>query len=406
MAGTSVLSAKSASFDMTMVLGVVGGGQLARMMALDAARLGIDVLVLAGDSDEGVRGQLRFVAGAHDDPEALRRLADQVDVVTFDHELVPLDTIRTLEADGVVVHPSSRALAFADKLRQRGTFAAAGLPLPPFAAVRTVADVEVFAADHGWPLVLKAAWGGFDGRGVALVEDAAGAASMVAAAAGRGLLAEAHLDLVRELAVLVVTSASGERVVYDPVESVQVDGMCREVHAAAGRLPAGEVTAAREVAVRVADLVGAVGVLAVELFVVADAAGTTRLLVNEIAPRPHNSGHHTIDGCDTSQFENHARAVLGLPLGPVTPRDVASVMVNVVGTGTGTGTGPATGTGPGATDPRDRVHLVAPGVRIHLYGKTPRPGRKVGHVTVVGPDHADAVARARAAAAILEGRDG
>lgn len=373
------------------VLGVVGGGQLARMVALDAARLGVDVLVLAGEADQGVRGLFTVVEGEPDDPAALRLLADQVDVVTFDHEVVPLDAIRALEADGVVVRPSADALTFADKLHQRRAFATSGLPLPPFAAVTSVADVEGFAAAHGWPVVLKAAWGGYDGRGVAVVHGEAAAGDMVAAAAGRDLLAEAHLDLVRELAVLVVTSATGERVVYDPVESVQVDGMCREVHAAVGHLAPAEAAAARQVAGRVADDVGAVGVLAVELFVVHDPDGRAALLVNEIAPRPHNSGHHTIDGCDTSQFENHARAVLGLPLGSPAPLAAASVMVNVVGTG--------------GTDPRDRVHLVAPGVRIHLYGKTPRPGRKVGHVTVVGPDHAAAAAAARTAAAVLEATD-
>ncbi len=374
---------------MVAVLGVVGGGQLARMTALDAARLGVDVRVLAGASDEGVRGLLTVVDGAHDDPEALRRLADQVDVITFDHELVPLDIIRSLEADGVVVRPSSTTLAFADKLHQRTRFAEAGLPIPPFARVTSEADLTAFAAKHGWPLVLKAPWGGYDGRGVAVVRDLIEAADMLTAAAGRALLVEPKLALLQELAVLVVTSANGDQVTYAPVESVQVDGMCREVHAAAGHLPVELVLRAIRLGQQVAGIVQSVGVLAIELFVVAGADGTAELLINEIAPRPHNSGHHTIDGCVTSQFENHARAVLGWPLGSTAPRAGASVMVNVVGVD---------------GDPRDRVPLVGPTVKVHLYDKTPRPGRKIGHVTVADNDHEAATAAARQAAAILEGR--
>lgn len=374
---------------MTLVLGVVGGGQLARMIGLDAARLGVEVLVLAGERDEGVRGLLPVLDGAHDDPEALRRLADRVDVVTFDHELVPLEAIRALEADGVVVRPSSTTLAFADKLHQRRTFAAAGLPVPPFAEVEDADGVRAFAAEHGWPVVLKAPHGGYDGRGVAVAADIGGAADMLAASAGRALLVEPMLPLRQELAVVVATGADGSRVTYAPVDSVQVDGMCREVHAADGHLPDDLAAEAVAVAQRIADLVQAVGVMAVELFVVDGPGGRPALLVNEIAPRVHNSGHLTIDGCATSQFENHARAVLGLPLGPATPRARASVMVNVVG---------AEG------DPRDLVPQVPGDVHIHLYGKSPKPGRKIGHVTVVGRDHDDVAARARAAAAILEGR--
>lgn len=369
----------------TTVLGMVGGGQLARMTALDAARLGIDVRVLTGANDQGVRGLFTVVDGAHDDPEALRRLADQVDVVTFDHELVPLDAIQDLEAAGVTVRPSSTTLSFADKLHQRRTFADAGLPLPAFAEVTNTAEVESFAAEHGWPVVLKAPRGGYDGRGVSVAKDVAAAQDMLDAAAGRPLLAEQMLDLGMELAVLVVTSASGQRAVYEVVESVQVEGMCREVHAAEGHLDPELIAEGRRLGERVADLVESIGVLAIELFVV---DGT--LLVNEIAPRPHNSGHHTIDGCTTSQFENHARAVLGWPLGPVAPTAPATVMVNVVGTD---------------GDPRERVPLVTDDVRIHLYGKGARPGRKIGHVTATGADHAEVAERARRAAAILEGAE-
>lgn len=375
---------------MSHVLGIVGGGQLARMIALDAVRLGVQVIVLAGESDEGVRGLFPVLNGAHDNPDALRRLADQVDVVTFDHELVPLAAIRDLEEDGVVVHPSSTALAFADKLHQRTSFARAGLPVPPFAAVDSIEDVEAFSVDHGWPVMLKAPRGGYDGRGVAVAQTVEEAQGMLDAAAGRGLLIEPLLELWQELAVLVVTSADGDRVVYDPVESVQVEGMCREIHSAVGHLPAMLEEEARTLGAWVADVVGAVGVLAVELFVVSGPDGEAKLLVNEIAPRPHNSGHHTIDACVTSQFENHARAVLGLPLGSVTQVAPVSVMVNIVGTDAG-------------GDPRGRLGLAPPQAKIHLYEKTPRPKRKIGHVTVLGQDHDEVAGLARRAAATLEG---
>ncbi|CAN5692328.1 5-(carboxyamino)imidazole ribonucleotide synthase [soil metagenome] len=374
---------------MTAVLGIVGGGQLARMMALDAARLGVDVRVLAGPDDEGVRGMFDVLDGRFDDLSALRKLAEQVDVVTFDHELVPLEAIRTLEDEGCVIRPGSSTLAFTDKLYQRQRFAAAGLPVPPFAEVSTMEEVEAFAATHGWPVVLKAPRGGYDGRGVMIADDAQAAAEMVDGAAGRGLLVEAHQTLMQELAVVVVTSVDGHRTAYEPVQSIQVDGMCREIQSVHGNLHPDLAMTAMRLAQQVADLVGSIGVLAVELFVVGNTDGQPALLVNEVAPRPHNSGHHTIDSCVTSQFENHARAVLGWPLGSVTQRSRASVMVNVVG-----------GTG----DPRARVPSVGPDVNIHLYDKTPRPGRKVGHVTVVGDDHAIATAKARAAGAILEGR--
>ena len=357
------------------------------MIALDAARLGIQVRVLAGEHDQGVRGVFPVLDGAHDDPAALRRLAEQVDVVTFDHELVPLDAIEALEADGHVVRPSSTTLRFSDKLHQRRSFADAGLPVPPFAAVTSAAEIAAFADAHGWPVVLKAPRGGYDGRGVAVADDLDQAQPMLAAAGGRPLLVEAHLALAQELAVLVVRGPDGAQAVYEPVESVQIEGMCREIHAVEGHLRGDLRARARALAARVADVVAPVGVLAVELFLTDGG----ELLVNEIAPRVHNSGHHTIDGCVTSQFENHARAVLGWPLGSVAATAPAAVMVNVVGVATD-------------DDPRDRVAEAAAleGVKIHLYDKSPRPARKIGHVTVVGEGHEGVAARAREAVAILE----
>ncbi|MEE8600801.1 5-(carboxyamino)imidazole ribonucleotide synthase [Euzebya tangerina] len=371
-------------------LGIVGGGQLARMMALDAARLGVDVLVLAGPHDEGVRGLFPVMDGAPEDLAALRGLADVVDVVTLDHELVPLDVIRALEADGVVVRPGSATLSFTDKLHQRRRFAELGIPVPAFAEVKSLDDIEVFAQEHGWPVVLKAPRGGYDGRGVTVAADLDEADGMIAAADGRALLVEEHLELTSELAVISVTSANQDQTTYEPVVSVQIDGMCREIHAD-GSITVDLSTVAVRLATRVAQVVGAVGVLAAELFVV-ERDGQQQVLVNEIAARPHNSGHHTIDGCVTSQFENHVRAVLGMPPGPVAQRDPVSVMVNVVGGAEGSG------------DPRERVGEVPAGVKVHLYDKTPRPGRKVGHVTATGEDRDTVAALARTAAAILEGR--
>ena len=360
------------------------------MMALDAARLGVEVLVLAGPDDEGVRGLFPVIDGSPDDLAALRALGEQVDVITLDHELVPLDAIRALELDGVVVRPGSGTLAFTDKLYQRRTFAELGIPVPAFAEVKSIEDIESFADEHGWPVVLKAPRGGYDGRGVAVAQDRGQAEEMVDAADGRALLVEEHLDLVQELAVISVNSANMDTTTYEPVVSVQVDGMCQEIHAD-GTIPVDLSAVAVRLASRVAQVVEAVGVLAVELFVV-DDGGRPLVLVNEIAARPHNSGHHTIDACVTSQFENHVRAVLGMPPGAVQQRDPVSVMVNVVGGPDGVG------------DPRERVGQVPRDAKVHLYDKTPRPGRKIGHVTVTGEDTDEVVATARLAAATLEGR--
>ncbi|MCU0273065.1 MAG: ATP-grasp domain-containing protein, partial [Acidimicrobiales bacterium] len=262
----------------------------------------------------------------------------------------------------------------------------AGLPTPPFAEVGDVAAVGAFADAHGgWPVVLKAARDGYDGKGVWLV-DRPDAAAVVLTSLPEGVPAvvEPRLPLDRELAVLVARRPSGGSVVYPCVETRQVDGICHEVLLPAA-VPSALAAEAEAVACGVADLAGAVGVLAVELFVV-----DGRVLVNELAPRPHNSGHLTIDACRTSQFENHLRAVLDWPLGSPDPVTPAAAMANLIA-------------GDPALDPRDRVAaaLAAGDVDVHVYDKTPRPGRKLGHVTALAPDRGTARSLALAASAAL-----
>lgn len=384
------------------VVGVVGGGQLARMLAEAATPLGIHVRVLAGAADEGAPEVVPdTVRGDLDDPAVLRSFARGVDVVTFDHENVDHEVLRALESEGVVVRPTVTTLRYSDKAHQRERFAAAGLPVPEFLVVvgGTVEDGDSarrFALDHGGEAVLKASRGGYDGRGVwVLVADDVG--PFVESWAGAPLVVEPRLDLVAELAVLVARRPSGEVASWPVVQTVQVDGMCNEV-----LLPApidAELEArAREVGEAVAAEVRATGVVAIELFVVdhdgsgaGGRGGSPGLLVNEIAPRVHNSGHLTIEASATSQFEQHLRAVLDWPLGP-TDSLSAAAMVNVVGDGT--------------HEPRRRQAAAleaVPGAAIHLYGKSPRPDRKVGHVTVLGSDVAAARRDATVAAEILSG---
>lgn len=381
---------------MSPVVGIVGGGQLARMLAEAATPMGIHVRVLAAPADEGAAEVVPDVQiGAPDDPDALRAFAATVDVVTFDHENVDHATLAELEAEGVAVRPGVETLRFSDKAHQRATFAAAGLPVPPFVVVDPVADratatatAEAFAQQHGDAdsrIVAKASRGGYDGRGVWML-GARELAAFVAEYDGAPLVLEPKLALEREVAVLVARRPSGETATWPVLETVQVDGMCDEVLLPAPIDERHAATAA-EVAATVAEVTGAVGVLAIELFVSDDT-----VLVNEIAPRVHNSGHLTIEGTATSQFEQHLRAVLDWPLGPTGPTSAVAVMANVVG-------------GPDA-DPRDRQAVAlaqVPEAHVHLYGKTARPARKIGHVTVLGDDLARTRDRANLAADLLAG---
>jgi 5-(carboxyamino)imidazole ribonucleotide synthase len=352
---------------------MVGGGQLARMTHQAAIALGQSLRVLAISPDEPASLVTPEISlGHHTDLAALREFAAGCEVVTFDHEHVPTEHLRALVAEGHTVYPGPDALVHAqDKLVMRRELAALGLPVPPFAPVESLADLEAFGAEHGWPVVLKAIRGGYDGRGVWLVDNAAAAESVVAS--GTPLLVEQRVAMRRELAVMAARSPFGQGAVWPVVQTVQQDGICVEVLAPAPDLDPAVAESAQEIALTVAEKLGVVGVFAVELFETADG-----VLVNELAMRPHNSGHWTIEGAVTSQFEQHLRAVLDYPLGSTEPRAPITVMANVLG-----------------GDPLPEMgvderlhHLFArfPQARAHLYGKGERPGRKIGHVTVLGDD--------------------
>jgi len=365
------------------VVGMVGGGQLARMTHQAAIPLGLSLRLLAERADDGAALVVHDVElGSPDDLAALTRFAKGCDVVTFDHEHVPTAVLQSLEADGVVTRPSSAALVFAqDKLAQRRRLSELGLPIPAYAEVHEPADVAAFAADHGWPVVLKAVRGGYDGRGVWMVD------GPLDALPGPEVYVEQRVPLVHELAMQVARRPSGEMRAFPVVETVQDKGICVEVIAPAPRLSPGLAADAERLALRIAEELGVVGLLAVELF---EAPGG--LLVNELAMRPHNSGHWSIEGARTSQFEQHLRAVLDWPLGDTTPVAPVVVMANVLG---------------GETTDLARTLPVAlagePSVSVHLYGKSARPGRKLGHVTAMGTDVASVRASARRAAALLRG---
>lgn len=370
---------------MSPTVGVIGGGQLARMMVPPAVELGIDLRVLAenaGDSAAIAVSQLGDYRNADD----VLRFAEGVDVITFDHEHVPQDVLRQLEEHGVIVRPSPVALQFAqDKLLMRARLSELGLPVPEWAEVSNEADVAAFLADHGGRGVLKTPRGGYDGKGVRVIADAADAAEWLTAGP---LLIEELVDFRRELAQLVARRPSGEVVVWPLVESIQRDAVCAEVIAPAPGAVGKLSDVAADVAMAVAEGLDVTGVLAVELFETID----DRILINELAMRPHNSGHWTIDGATTSQFEQHLRAVLDLPLGATGSREPWSVMINVLG-------------GPTGESIADRYALAfadQPLAKFHFYGKEPRPGRKVGHVTVGGEDLDEVTFRARAAAAFFE----
>ena len=371
---------------------MIGGGQLARMTHQAAIALGQTLRVLAASPDDpAAQVTPDVVLGAHTDIDALRRAAAGADALTFDHEHVPTGLLDELIADGVNVAPPPQALIHAqDKLVMRRRLEELGAPVPRFAEVTTVDDVDEFAAKIGGPIVIKTIRGGYDGRGVILARDAAEARE----AAGRYLadgvpiLVEERVDMRRELSALVARSPFGQGAAWPVVETVQRDGICVEVIAPAPKLNPELEGAGEALALRLADALGVVGVLAVELFETVDGG----LLVNELAMRPHNSGHWSMDGARTSQFEQHLRAVLDYPLGDTRPIAPLTVMANVLGAPVA----PEIGMD-------ERVHHLfgrIPDAKVHLYGKAERPGRKIGHVNVVGaaggsPDDDEYVAYVR-----------
>lgn len=373
----------------TPVVGMIGAGQLARMTHEAASSLGIGFRVLAGEPGESaaqVCGDVRL--GDHRSLEDIRTFAKGCDVITFDHEHVPGDHVRALEREGAAVRPGADALSHAqDKRVMRERLAAEGLPVPLHQAVDDPSDVAAFADRHGWPVVLKAVRGGYDGKGVWVAESEPAARDTLRAVRGISLMVEEHVTFSRELAALVARSPQGQAAAYPIVETVQREGICREVVAPAPALPAERAEEAQRIALDIAQALDVVGLLAVELFETSDS-----FVVNELAMRPHNSGHWTIEGARTSQFEQHLRAVLDLPLGSPRPTAPWVVMANLLG-----GDDPA-------VIPRF-THVMArdPAIKLHLYGKEVRPGRKIGHVTTLGDDLEDLLERARHAADYLRG---
>jgi 5-(carboxyamino)imidazole ribonucleotide synthase len=372
---------------MTLTVGVIGGGQLARMMIPAAVNLGIHLRVLAENA--GSSAELAATAiGDYRNLDEVLRFCEGVDVVTFDHEHVPQSVLRELVSRGIAVRPGPDALLYAqDKLLMRERLGGLGLPVPNWARVATVEELDAFLAENGGRGVVKTPRGGYDGKGVRVVSAAAEAADWFEA--GDALLVEELVEFRRELAQLVARRPSGEVAAWPLVESIQRDGVCSEVVAPAPSSAGKLADVASDIAHRIAEELDVTGVLAVELFETTD----DRLLINELAMRPHNTGHWSIDGSTTGQFEQHLRAVLDLPLGATGTRDAWSVMVNILG-------GPVSG---GLDDRYRQAMSDQPTVKIHNYGKDPRPGRKVGHVTAGGDELEQVVFQARAAAAHFEG---
>nr|WP_308192768.1 5-(carboxyamino)imidazole ribonucleotide synthase [Mycolicibacterium lacusdiani] len=374
------------------VVAMIGGGQLARMTHQAAIALGQTLRVLAAaPGDPAAQVSPDVVIGAHTDLDALRRVAAGASALTFDHEHVPTELLDTLVAEGVTVAPPPQALVHAqDKLVMRRKLEVLGAPIPRFAEITDADQIDDFAARIGGPIVVKTARGGYDGRGVTLARDVAHARETARRylADGTAVLVEERVDMRRELSALVARSPFGQGAAWPVVQTVQRDGICVEVIAPAPALDPELGSAAEELGLRLAGELGVIGVLAVELFETVDG----RLLVNELAMRPHNSGHWTMDGARTSQFEQHLRAVLDYPLGATSPIAPVTVMGNVLGAPEA----------PTMTMDERLHHLFArmPDAKVHLYGKSERPGRKIGHVNVIGAadgslDDADYVAGVR-----------
>jgi 5-(carboxyamino)imidazole ribonucleotide synthase len=369
---------------------MVGGGQLARMTHQAAIPLGQTLRVLAVHPDDpAAQVSPDVVIGSHADIDALRRAAAGAAALTFDHEHVPTDLLHTLVAEGVAVLPAPEALVYAqDKLAMRRRLSEMGAPVPRFTAVTGLDDIDAFAAEVGEAIVIKTIRGGYDGRGVVLADDVAAAREAVAGylADGVEVLAEERVPMRRELAVLVARSPHGQGAAWPVVETVQRQGICVTVLAPAPGLPDQLGAQAEQLGLRIADELGVVGVLAVELFEHRDG----HLMINELAMRPHNSGHWTMNGSVTSQFEQHLRAVLDYPLGDTRAVAPVTVMANVLGAAQS----PAMGMD-------ERLHHLfgrIPDAHVHLYGKQERPGRKIGHVNVIGDDVAVVRERAEQAA--------
>ena len=349
---------------MSKTIGVIGGGQLARMMIVPALEMGLQIKVLAETADAPAK-LAATVVGDYTDIDVVREFAKTVDVITFDHEHVPLAVLETLEAEGFIVEPSSKALRFAqNKLEMRRRLSELQVPIPDWAEINSAQDLDAFISKHDGVAILKTPTGGYDGKGVRVVRSSLDASDWLNL--GKPLLAEEKVDFVRELAQLSARNRSGSWVSWPLVETIQIDGVCSEVHSPA---PNGKFLDATNIARTIAEGLDVTGVLAVELFETRDG----RLLVNELAMRPHNSGHFSIEGSRTSQFEQHVRAAMNISLGDTKPTATYSVMLNLLGQDDEND----------FVQHLDRATASSPLAHIHTYGKSPRVGRKMGHITAL-----------------------
>lgn len=379
---------------MTYVVGIIGGGQLARMMHAASIGLGIRVRLLS-DTADGSAAQVvsDVTVGDHQDPATVAEFASGCDVITFDHEHVPPTILSDLESRGIAVRPGPDALIHAqDKAVMRRRLTAFGAPCPHHRIVADADELKNFADRVGWPVIVKTTRGGYDGKGVFKLDDAAQADNLFAqdsqAANGAELLAEEHVAFSRELSALVTRSPSGQAVAYPVSETVQRDGICVQTVTPAPGMSEDQAVRCQQLALSIAAELGVTGMLAVELM----ERPNGDVVVNELAMRPHNTGHWSIDNAHTSQFENHLRAVLDLPLGAPQVRDPWAVMTNVLGGS--------------VTDlPAALLHCFARDrtLGVQLYGKQVKPGRKVGHVTTYGDDLGQVRSRSEHAADYLMG---
>lgn len=374
---------------MTTTVGVIGGGQLARMMIPASVNLGLDYRVLAESADSSACLAATMV-GDYTDVETVLAFAADCDVITFDHEHVPALVLNALLAAGVAVHPGPHALVFAqDKLRMRERLAELGIPVPGWTRASSETDVADFLSEYGGRAVAKTPRGGYDGKGVRVIHAAADIADWLGdLERGESILLEEFVEFRRELAQMIARRPSGETALWPVVETVQANGVCSEVIAPAPHSQGKIADMAGDIATTIANGLDVTGVMAVELFETTD----DRILVNELAMRPHNSGHWSMDGSTTSQFEQHLRAVLDLPLGGTGTLADWTVMVNILG-------GPSNGD---MLSPYPHAMAAHPTVKFHSYGKAPRPGRKVGHVNVAGDDLDEVVYQARGAASFFQ----
>ncbi len=372
-------------------VGVIGGGQLARMMIAPAGKLGIEIKVLA-ETQDSPAAEATTLVGDFTDFETVLTFANSVDVITFDHEHVPLAILQQLEQQGISVQPSSRALAHAqNKLVMRKALEKMGAPSPIWKEVSTALQLDQFINEHGPEVVVKTPIGGYDGKGVRVVSSSEQVSDWLAgpmlASLGGSLLVEQKVSFKRELAQLSARNPNGDFVSWPVVETRQKNGVCSEVLSPAPNISSEMSTEAVKIARLISESLGVTGNLAVEMF----ETNQGELLVNELAMRPHNSGHFTIEGSATSQFEQHLRAVLNLPLDITDPRRPAAVMANLLGVSNSQD----------LLANRDKVMTLLPDVNIHFYGKAPRLGRKLGHITVVGDDVETCLRTAEAARNLL-----